>query len=253
MKPLKPLGILAGLLLALGASTASADLVFNLDTGNSALTGTSPGPYATVTVVATSTTTATVTFTSLTNIGLIYLMGDGGTVGVNGLFSITGATASNSGTGFTNPSLFGNCGNAFGCLSVGGSGNLDGFGSFSDTLNTHDGFTDAWDSVILSLTADAGTTWLLDGSDVLTANSGGALAGAHIFITTSPADASNEAIVTGFAAGSGGELPPVECPPGTVPPNCTVPPSDVPEPDGLALLGLGLAGLAAIRRRRFPV
>ncbi len=73
------LGIFLPLLMALNAS---ADSVFNLDTGNSAISGYT-GPYASVDVNLTSATMATITFTSLTNSGNIYLMGGGGSVGVN--------------------------------------------------------------------------------------------------------------------------------------------------------------------------
>src|SRR5215469_3975027 len=61
--------------LALGvvAVPARADLIFNLDTGNSAISGFS-GPYASVDVHLIDTTHATVEFKSLTNSGNIYLM-----------------------------------------------------------------------------------------------------------------------------------------------------------------------------------
>src|SRR5215471_13755849 len=117
---------IAGLGLQAKADTFS----FNLNVGNSAISGFT-GPYVHVVVDRTTTTTATVTFTSLTNSGNIYLMGDGGSVGLNvvgsGTFTVTG---SNSGTGFTP-----------GPYSGGGAGNEDGFGVFNLTVNSFDGFT----------------------------------------------------------------------------------------------------------------
>src|ERR1700761_1774747 len=79
----------------LAATAASADVnSFDLVNGNSALSGFT-GPFAKVTVNELTTTTATVTFDSLTQGGDIYLMGDGGTVGLN----VSGAfTAAFSGT-----------------------------------------------------------------------------------------------------------------------------------------------------------
>src|SRR5438128_2509588 len=61
------------------------------------------GPYATVDINLTTSTTATITFTSLTNGGYIYLMGDGGTadLNVNGTYSLGAVTESNSISGFT--------------------------------------------------------------------------------------------------------------------------------------------------------
>src|SRR5215469_11051680 len=90
------------LLLTIGAPRASADSVFDLTSGNSALTGFA-GPYAVVDVHLDSSTVATITFTSLTNAGDIYLLGDGGKVGVNvnaTSFVLGFITGSNAGTGF---------------------------------------------------------------------------------------------------------------------------------------------------------
>lgn len=223
MKNLKPVSLLAGLLLALGASSASADIFsFTLDTGNPAISGYT-GPYASVDVNLINSTLATVTFTSLLNNGNIFLFGGNGAVAVNvnsTSWSLSNITGLNTGTGFT-PGIF----------SDGGAGNENGFGSFNQTINSFDGYTHSSSSISFNLIDLAGS-WA-NALDVLALNANGAYAAAHIFVTSSPANAANGALATGFAAGSGG-----------------LPPSELPEPGALGLLGLGLASLAAIRRRR---
>ena len=167
---------------------AHADLILTSNAGNAAISG-FPGPYATVDVHLIDSTHATVEFTSLTNSGNIYLMGDGGTVAVNvnaTSWAISFLTDSNSGTGFTP-----------GPLSDGGAGNEDG--SFNQTVNSFDGFTHSADDIKIELT-NTGGTWT-DVNSVLIGNSQGQLAAEHIFVTASPANATNGAIVTGFATG----------------------------------------------------
>src|SRR5215469_14274661 len=118
--------VLAGV-LALGASVAKADLVFSLGTGNSGLTPPYSGPFVSVDVHLVDSTHATITFTSLTNSGNIYLMGDGGTVGINvdaSSFTLGTVTGTNAGTGFS-PGPF-----------TQSSGNEDGFGSFNLSINS---------------------------------------------------------------------------------------------------------------------
>src|SRR5262249_8007218 len=142
------LGIALAFVVALWISSASADTIsFDLGTGNIAIAGFT-GPYAHVQVDLTSSTTATFTFTSLTNGGNIYLMGDGGSVGanVNGAFTLGSITGSNAGTGFSP-----------GPYSNGGAGNEDGFGSFNLTINSFDGYTSSSDTILFSINKTSGT------------------------------------------------------------------------------------------------
>jgi hypothetical protein len=219
------LGLVLALALTFGANCAKADFIdFDLGTGNAAISGFT-GPYAHVHVDRTSGTTATITFTSLTNSGNIYLLGDGGSVGVNvnaASWTLGSITGSNAGTGFTP-----------GPYSNGGSGNEDGFGSFNQTINSFDGYTSSSDTISFTLTNTSGT-WA-SASGVLTGNALGNTAAAHIFVTSAPANAANGALVTGFASNGS----PV-----------------VPEPASVILMGLGALGFAGIAnrmRRRQPI
>jgi len=179
----------------LGFQQAKADSIsFDLGTGNSAISGFT-GPYAHVVVNRTNATHATITFTSLTNSGHIYLMGGQGTVGVNvnaTSWTLGTITGSNAGTGFTQSVPAGKH-----QFSNAGAGNEDGFGSFNQTIDSFDGFGHSSDTVSFTLTNTSGT-WS-SASQVLTANASGFLAGAHIFVTTTPANAHNTALATGFA------------------------------------------------------
>jgi hypothetical protein len=180
----------------LGLQQAKADFIFQLTVGNSGLSG-FPGPYATVDVHLVDSTHATISFTSLTNGGNIYLFGGVNAVDVNvnaTSWTIGSFVATNSGTGFTP-----------GPLSNTGSGTVDGFGVLNQTVSSFDGFSHTSNFISFSLTNTSGT-WATANS-VLIANSNGSFAAAHIFVTTSPANASNSALATGFASNGGTTVP----------------------------------------------
>jgi hypothetical protein len=189
MKTRRVLGVvLAGIALAgVFGSSARADYIFDLGVAN--FSGYA-GPYVQVDVHLTNSTNATITFTSLTNSGDIYLMGDGGTVGVNvnaASWTLNSITGLNTGTGF-----------APGPFSNGGAGNEDGFGSFNQTITSFDGFKNTSSTVVLTLN-DMSGSWS-SAQNVLVANADGNFAAAHVFVTSSPADASNGALTTGFVS-----------------------------------------------------
>ena len=208
--------LLAAAMFCCFSSSASADsMSYTINSPNSAI---SPyaGPYATVTVDLTSSTTATVTFTSLTPGGNIYLFGGANAVGVNvnaSSWTVSGITGTNSGSGFSP-----------GPYSDTGSKNVSDFGTFNQTIKSFDGYASSADKVTFTLT-DTGGTWS-SAANVLVNNSNGFGVEAHIFVTTSPADASGSAIVTGFGGGA------------------------IPEPSSMLLLGGAFAGLGVFGYRR---
>jgi hypothetical protein len=200
--------VIGASVLAFSVLPASA-ITYSLNTGNSAISGYT-GPYGTVLVNLTDSTHATVTFTATTVGGYSFLFGGQGVVGVNvnaSSWTLGAISGLNGGTGFT-PGSFSN----------GGANNEDGFGVFNQTIDAFDGYTHSSDVVTFTLTDTSGS-WASD-ADVLTGIA------AHIFVTTNPADASNGAVATGYAAES--------------------------VPDGgstVALLGCGLAGIGMISRK----
>jgi VPDSG-CTERM motif len=190
--------IAAVLMAIVGMGLQQADaFTSQLNQGNTALNGFT-GPFGTVTINLVNSTTATVTFTSNTVAGNIYLFGDGSSVALNvnaTTFAVSGISGSNAGTGFT-PGPW---------TSI-GAGTVDGFGAFNMRIRSFDGFTHSSDTISFTLTNSSGT-WASD-ADVLAFNADGFDAAAHIFVTTSPANASNSALVTGFAGeGREGQVP----------------------------------------------
>ena len=193
---------IAAVLIAIaGMGLQQADAFTSLlNNGNPAISG-FQGPYGTVTITLVNNTTATVTFTSNTVAGNIYLFGAAQAIDLNvnaTTFTVGPVTGTNAGTGFTPGPLTAHI----------GSQNVDGLGTFNLTIDSFDGFTHTSDTVTFTLT-DVSGTWA-SAANVITNNSSGFDAAAHIFVTTSPANASNSALATGFA----GEGPQTNVPDG---------------------------------------
>jgi len=209
-------------MVVFGLQQAKADFISFLGTPNDALSG-NTGPFGKVVVHLVDSDTATVTFTSLTNGGNIYLFGDGSTAAVNvnaTSFSITGVSGSNAGTGFTP--------GPYTVENPPGTSNISTFGDFNGVIDSFDGFTHSSDKVSFTLNNLTGTWSSV--ADVLVANADGFDAVAHIFVTSSPANADNGASVTGFAGETGGTV-------------------TVPDGGATAMLtGLGLTTLGLVRR-----
>jgi hypothetical protein len=209
-------------LFTFGAPPASADsFTFDLTVGNSALSG-NPGPYGTVTVDLTTPTTATVTFDANAGGGFLFIDSSIADVNVNATsWTISGFSETNPpGFGFVAPDT----------VTDGGSGTVDGFGTFNQTSNNTDGFADAASQVVFTLTDTSGT-WA-SAANVLTPNADGNTVAAHIAVCDSgaPCVQSEGATVTGFATNG--------------------PAPSVPEPSSLSMLGVGVLGLLGFARRR---
>jgi hypothetical protein len=220
LRPKIVLAVAVALAFGFGARSASADLQFDLNVGNAAISS-FPGPYAHVDV-ALSGDTATITVTGLTNGINDYLMHGNNALGVEvnaqlWTFGTVSASISLGNPPFTGPSP-----------SNGGVGNEDGFGTFNQTINLSDGFKSSADTIQFTITNKTHNGWA-SASDVLTANQSGSRAAAAIGVYQ-PTVSTTGFATTGFAGD------------GT--------PNVVPEPSTLAIAGLGALGFIGFGLRR---
>jgi hypothetical protein len=214
--------------LALATVAAASALALTFGTAASALTTYTlgslnttgyPAPYGTVTVDLTSPTMATVTFTAGSVSTFNYYFIDGGAADVN--VNATTWTITNLTTNGVDPQ------NNPATLTDGGSGQVDGWGTFNQTTTQSDGYGSKSTSISFILTDTSGN-WDSSSDNVLTPNALGNTVGAHIAVcdTTDPTHCAQ---FTGFATNGTGRVP-------------------VPEPATWALMLVGFGGLGAVLR-----
>jgi hypothetical protein len=171
----------------LAVASAKANTTFDINSGNSGLSGYS-GPFATVEVSLVDPTHATVTFTGLVGGGYQFLFGGAAAVDVN----VNASTFTQSGLSWSQLVGFSPA-----IVSNGGAGNVSSSGDFNQTFNAFDGYTHTTTTTTFTLTDTSGS-WA-SSADVLTPNADGNSVAAHIYIANFPATVDGGAITTGFA------------------------------------------------------
>jgi hypothetical protein len=200
MSKIKYIAAVVIAIAGLGLQQAKADIInFNLTGSNIGFTGN----LISVTVNRTSTTSSTITFNSLTSGGHTFLMQSMGAAAVNvnasswsiGSFTHIDAVTVFGGNGFITQTG----------VTDGGAGNEDGFGSFNQNVNANDGTAQSMTQISFTLTNLSGT-WS-SAANVLTGNSQGLLAAAHIVVFNAGMVFNGAQIATGFASGNGTSVP----------------------------------------------
>lgn len=204
------------LTLVISPCSAKADTVFSigLNVGNTGTGGISgfPKDFGSITIdmggTGTNQSSVTVTvhmFNTGAN-GYQYLIGKNDALGLN---TVGGHATASGITATTSSRAIGFTTSGFSGLGSGGTGNMDGFGSYNSGLDGPSSNGDAAEDITFTLTKSSGT-WT-DASHVLTANSGGYLVAAHVIvIATNSLDkysASTAATATGFGANGNGAPP----------------------------------------------
>jgi len=214
---MKKKGLLAiSILVALLAMSGpvSADIVtYTINLPDSGFTGYTP-PYADVIVNRIAPTVANISFASRTTNGITFLMGgpQAADVNVNAASWTFAPLASTVLVGFTN-----------GALTSGGSGTVNSFGVFNQTVNNDNGYTSSHNLIRFQLT-NTSSSWLNAGL-VLKPNALGFRAAIHGFACTAPCTVAGPVLATGNA-------------------------TTVPESTSLLLLGSGLAGIGLLQWKR---
>ena len=204
------LAIMGVILVA--APDAHAVLSGELTVANANLATQGAGPYADWTVTL-SGNTVTVSGTGING----FVFGDGGILDVN-LSTAAGSVVANSFSSSTAG------------LAFGGSGNVDGFGTFTVTTVLNGGFSNPLTSLSYSFMITGSVTE----ANLLDINDRGASVAGHMALATNTA-------CTGFAANGGSSSSS-----GVDNSSCTS--RTVPEPASIALIGTALVGFAFVGR-----
>jgi len=218
---------------ALTPNPAAADTTYTISNGNSDISGL-PSPYGTLNVHLDATQTmATFLLTmgsgSSGGTTYFYQAGDGATIGLNLKLTAGESVAFPSSGSFSFTQLPLSGGNGTPTFSNGGTGNVDGWGSFNFQVNSSDGAHSASRTLMFTLTLTGGT-WA-DDANVLTSN-GVNPAVVHVMsYTQNPDGTYTDHNVTGFAVPGGGS-------------------QVVPEPSSIILGLCGLVGLGLTQIRR---
>ena len=208
----KWLGALVGVgMLAAVSGTASATIMYTLDSNNIG----APPPIGSVSLTLVDSTHATLTFTANTADSYVFVGG------------VASVGANVNAASWTLGTITGDCSSC--TYSDAGSGNLDGFGSFNQRVDSGNSGPGGRSTTITFELINTSGTWANEFA-VLTNNGSGFQVGAHFGICANltTGDCSN----TGFAVNSG---PPV---------------LETPEPGVLSLVAAGLLVLGFTMRRK---